>query len=157
MRRTKILELMAQAVPQYKIAEQLGVSPTTVSLDLQYLRCTAQEKLKTHIEERIPMQYEECNTGLKFILRKAYEIAEKSTKPQEVLAAMGLAVDIYGKLMDLSTNGAILEKTMKWLEDRKKILPTEEEQKKIDELLKDTSTDEDNDEEVQEQEQVKEE
>jgi hypothetical protein len=59
--------------------------------------------------------------------------------------------------MDLSTNGAILEKTMKWLEDRKKILPTEEEQKKIDELLKDTSTDEDNDEEVQEQEQVKEE
>jgi hypothetical protein len=53
------------------------------------------------------MQYEECQAGLKLILRKAYQIAEKSTKPQEVLSAIGLAVDIYGKLMDLSTNGSI--------------------------------------------------
>jgi hypothetical protein len=69
-----------------------------------------------------------------------YDIAEKSTKTQEVLSAMGLAVDIYGKLMDLSTNGAILEKTVKWLEDRRKILPTPEEQKQIDKILGETST-----------------
>jgi len=32
---------------------------------------------------------------------------------------MSLAVDIYGKLMDLSTNGAILEKTTKWINELK--------------------------------------
>jgi predicted transcriptional regulator len=120
LRRAKCLELVAQAVPQNKIAEQLGVSPATVSLDLQYLRCTAQQKLKTHIEERIPAQFEVCQAGLKLLLGKMYDIINnKSSKPQEVLAATGVAVDIYGKLMDLNTNGAILEKTVKWLESKK--------------------------------------
>jgi hypothetical protein len=132
LRRIKLLELMAQAVPQYKIAEQLGVSPTTVSLDLQYLRCTAQEKLKIHIEERIPAQFEECQAGLKLILRKAYHIVETSTRPQEVLSAMSLAVDIYGKLMDLSTNGAILEKTVKWLEEKKEKKDKEPEHQELE-------------------------
>lgn len=120
LRRAKCLELVAQAVAQNKIAEQLGVSPATVSLDLQYLRCTAQQKLKTHIEERIPAQFEVCQAGLKLLLGKMYDIINnKSSKPQEVLAATGVAVDIYGKLMDLNTNGAILEKTVKWLESKK--------------------------------------
>lgn len=99
------------------------------------------------------MQYEECQAGLKFILRKTYEMVGKSTKPQEVISAMALAVDIYGKLMDLSTNGAILEKTVKWLEDRKKILPTPEEQKQIDKILAETSTEDDEDTGIMESEE----
>lgn len=141
LRRAKVLELVAQAIPQNEIAQKLGVSPATISLDMQYLRETAKSNIQTHIEEHIPMQYAECNAGLKFILRKTHEMINKSTsKPQEVLSAMSLAVDIYGKLMDLSTNGAILQKTVKWLEDRKKILPTPEEQKQIDKIFADTST-----------------
>lgn len=58
------------------------------------------------------MQYEECQAGLKLILRRAYEIAGKSTKPQEVLSAMGLAVDIYGKLMNLATDGATFQQAV---------------------------------------------
>jgi hypothetical protein len=119
LRRSKLLEYMAQAIPQHEAAQRLGVSPATVSLDLQYLRCAAQQNLKTHIEERIPVQFEECQAGLKLILRKAYHIVETSTRPQEVIAAMSLAVEIYSKLMDLSTNGAILEKTTKWLAEKK--------------------------------------
>jgi predicted transcriptional regulator len=146
LRRAKVLELVAQAIPQNGIAKHLGVSPATISLDMQYLRETAKTNIRNHIEERIPMQYEECQAGLKLILRKTYDIVDKSTsKPQEVLSAMSLAVDIYGKLMDLSTNGAILEKTVRWLEDRKKILPTPEEQKQIDKILGETSTEDDSD------------
>jgi predicted transcriptional regulator len=150
IRRLRVLELISKATSQSKIAEQLGVSQATVSLDLQYVKENAHNKMKTHIEERIPMQYEECLTGLKLILRKTYEIVEdKSKRSEEHLAAMNLAVNIYGKLMDLSTNGGILEKTLAWIEDRKKLLPTVEEQKKIDEVLKETST-EDEDEDAQE-------
>jgi predicted transcriptional regulator len=146
LRRAKVLELVAQAIPQNGIAKHLGVSPATISLDMQYLRETAKTNIRNHIEERIPMQYEEYQAGLKLILRKTYDIVDKSTsKPQEVLSAMSLAVDIYGKLMDLSTNGAILDKTVRWLEDRKKILPTPEEQKQIDKILGETSTEDDSD------------
>lgn len=151
LRRDKVLELIAQAIPQNEIAQKLGVSPATISLDMQYLSETAKSNIQTHIEERIPMQYEECNAGLKFILRKAHEMINKSTsKPQEALTAMSLAVDIYGRLMDLSTNGAILQKTMKWLEDRKKILPTAEEQKQIDKLLEENSTEQEQEQEAEE-------
>jgi predicted transcriptional regulator len=119
LRRAKVLELAAQAIPQNEIAQKLGVSPATVSLDMQYLREAAMSNIQNHIEERIPMQYEECHTGLRLILRKTYDIINSSTKPKEVLSAMGLAVDIYGKLLDLSTNGAILEKTINHIKQLK--------------------------------------
>jgi DNA-binding transcriptional regulator LsrR (DeoR family) len=142
LRRAKVLELVAQAIPQNEIAKKLGVSVATISLDLQYLREAAKANIQNHIEERIPAQYEECHAGLKLILRKTYEIVDdKSKRTEEQLAAMNLAVNIYGRLMDLSTNGAILEKTVKWLEDRKKILPTTEEQKQIDKILEDKEID----------------
>jgi hypothetical protein len=63
---------------------------------------------------------------LKLILRKAYHIIDTSTRPQERISAMSLSVDIYGKLMDLSTNSTILEKTLKWLESKNKTLGEEE-------------------------------
>jgi predicted XRE-type DNA-binding protein len=144
MRRLKVLELISQAMSQCKIAEQLGVSQATVSLDLQYVKCKSQEKMKTHIEERIPMHYEECLTGLKLILRKIYEIiGDKSRRTEEQLAAMNLAVNIYGKLMDLSTNGAILEKTLAWVEDRKKLMLTPEEEKQMQKVLASKDEEED--------------
>ena len=152
LRRARVLELVAQGLSQKEIAEKVASSASTVSLDLQYLRETAKSNIQNHIEERIPMQYEECQAGLKFILRKTYEMVDKATKPQEAISAMALAVDIYGKLMDLSTNGAILEKTVKWLEDRKKILPTPEEQKQIDKILGETSTTAEDDENLKEEE-----
>jgi hypothetical protein len=120
LRRAKVLELVAQAVPQNQIAKKLGVSPATISLDLQYLREIAKANIQSHIEERIPAQYEACQAGLKLILRKTYEIVDdKSKRTEEQLAAMNLAVNIYGKLMDLSTNGSILERTAKWISELK--------------------------------------
>jgi hypothetical protein len=53
-------------------------------------------------------------------------VDDKSKRTEEQLAAMNLAVNIYGKLMNLSTNGAILEKTIKWLAERKEQLTNTE-------------------------------
>ena len=126
-RRAKVLELAAQAVPQSQIAQKLGVSPATISLDMQYLRESAKSKIRNHIEDTIPAQYQECQAGLKLILRKTCDIVDdKSKRTEEQLAAMSLAVNIYGKLMDLSTNGAILEKTTKWLAQKKEQLTNTE-------------------------------
>jgi transposase len=80
LRRARVLELVAQGLSQNEIQQKLGVSAATVSLDMQYLRETGKSKMKTHIEERMPMQYEECQASLKFMLRKAYEIVEDMSK-----------------------------------------------------------------------------
>jgi hypothetical protein len=95
---------------------------------MQYLRETAKANIRSHIEERIPAKYEACLAGLKLILRKTYKIVDdKSKRTEEQLAAMNLAVNMYGKLMDLSTNGAILEKTTKWLMQKKEQLQSSDE------------------------------
>jgi hypothetical protein len=145
LRRGKVLELLAKGMLKSEIAKTLNVSNALISIDVQYLQETARYKIQNHVEKRIPMQYEECQAGLKLILRRAFEISDKSTKPQEVIAALGLASEIFGRLMDLSTNSAILEKTVKWLEDKKKIMLTPEEEKRMKEVL--ATTDEDDDEE----------
>ena len=134
LRRNEVLRLVAQAVPQNLIAQKLNVSPATVSLDMQYLRCMAQENLKTHIEKTIPIHYTECQAGLQVVLRKAYDIVETSTRTSEVLDALSLIADIYGKIMDLSTNGAILEKTVnqiKQLKEQSQRALKEEEEKEV--------------------------
>jgi hypothetical protein len=114
--------------------------------------------MKSHIEERIPMQYEECQAGLKFMLRKTYEIVEdKSKRTEEVLSAMSLAVNIYGKLMNLSTDGVTFEQAVKWIEDRKKLLLTPEEEKKMQEVLASEDGDEDKETEAEAEEDLKEE
>ena len=81
------------------------------------------------------MQYSEYETGLKLLLRKAHELIDRSTRPQDKLHAMSLAADIYAKLMDLSTNGAILTRNLKMIEEMKKILPTEEEQRQDEDII----------------------
>jgi hypothetical protein len=137
LRRGKVLELLAKGHSKSEIAKTLNVSNALITMDVQYLQCAAQENVKSHIE-RIPMQFEECNTGLKIILRKAYHIIDNSSRPQDQLNAMSLCADIYSKLMDLSTNGEILTKTLRWISEQKKQQqplsddnkPTEEEEQK---------------------------
>lgn len=153
LRRDKVLELTAQGLQQSIIAERLGVSQPTISVDLQWARETAKSRMQTHIEERIPLQFEECTIGLRLLLRKTHELMNKSTRPQDQLHAMALAADIYSKLMDLSTNGSILQRTLQWLENKKKIELTPEEQKRMEEVLGSTEEEEEEeDEDVEEKE-----
>jgi hypothetical protein len=85
---------------------------------MQYLSCKAQENIKTHLQ-RIPKQYEECHMGLKMTLRRAWEISNNSTKTTEVLQALSLCSDTYGKIMDLTTDGTTLQQAMDFISKKK--------------------------------------
>jgi hypothetical protein len=126
LRRSKVLELTAQAIPQNLIAEQLGVSKACVSLDMQYLRCTAAKNLQSHIEEIIPMRYSECEEGLRIVLRRAFEISNNpNSKTSEVLQSLALVSDTIGKLMNLSTDEKTIVQAISWIENKKKELQQE--------------------------------
>jgi hypothetical protein len=121
LRRSKVLELTAQAIPRHQIAQQLNVSTATVSLDIQYLKCTAAQNLQSHIEEIIPMRYSECEEGLKIVLRRAFEISNNpNSKTSEVLQSLSLASDTIGKLMNLSTDEKTIAQAISWIENKKK-------------------------------------
>jgi Trp operon repressor len=73
-RRAKVLELSSQGRSPREIADIIHVGIGTVNRDLSYLNKQAQENLKTHIQERLPEQYQKCINGLQQVLKIGWNI-----------------------------------------------------------------------------------
>jgi DNA-binding NarL/FixJ family response regulator len=63
-RRAKVLELSSQGNTQSDIAKTLRVGEATVSRDISSLRQQAKINLRTHINDKLPEEYQNCMTGI---------------------------------------------------------------------------------------------
>ena len=144
-RRNKVLELSSQGRSQPEIATILQVGLGTISRDIQYLREQARRNLMTHIDDRLPEEYQSCITGLKQVLKLSWDIATRSKNSNNEncetstmiddktrIQALALANDCYKFIMDLTTNGVVITDSIKFVQTNK-------------EKLTDMSTKEDND------------
>jgi IS30 family transposase len=120
LRRGRVLELAARGKSQIQIAKELNVSNSTISLDLQYTKCKAQEHLQTHIQDTVVLQWEKTMSGLQQVLQKVWDIAEHSTKTSEKLEAYGLINTCYKYINDMSTDSTIISKALKFVLDNSK-------------------------------------
>ena len=77
-RRAKVLELSSQGYTQSEISKSLQVDESVISRDRAYLRQGAQENLKTHIQDKLPEQYQNCMVGINQVLKICWEIVNKS-------------------------------------------------------------------------------
>jgi hypothetical protein len=77
-RRSNVLELSSQGNSQPEISRTLQISLGTVNKDLSYLRQQAQEDLKTHINDKLPEEYQNCIVGKNQVLKICWEIVNKS-------------------------------------------------------------------------------
>jgi len=68
-RRSRVLELSSQGRTGREIAQILKVGTGTVHIDVVYLNEKAQENLKTHVQERLPEQYQKYINGLNQVLK----------------------------------------------------------------------------------------
>jgi hypothetical protein len=136
-RRSKVLELSSQGHSEREIASTLQMHPTTVHRDLAFLRRQAQENLKTHIQERLPEQYQNCMTGINQVLKICWEIVNKSRNldnnngngqtmtvidNKTVLQALALINDCNKYKMDLTTNGVVITDAIKFVQTNKEKL-----------------------------------
>ena len=91
--------------------------PTTVHRDLAFLRKQAQENLKSHIQERLPEQYQKCINGLNQVLKIGWNIVNSdSNSPANRLQGLALINDSYKYLMDLTTNGVVVTDAIKYVQ-----------------------------------------
>jgi NADH/NAD ratio-sensing transcriptional regulator Rex len=90
-RRSKVLELSSQGNSQPEISRTLQISLGTVNKDLSYLRQLAQENLKTHIQQKLPEEYQRCLTGMNQVLKLSWQIANNNTR-QRVKNIMTIAI-----------------------------------------------------------------
>jgi hypothetical protein len=134
-RRNKVLELSSQGRSQPEIATILQVGLGTISRDIQYLREQARDNLKTHINDRLPEEYQSCMTGLKQVLKLSWDIATKSKNNNNEngetltmiddktrIQALALANDCYKYIMDLTTNGVVITDAIKFVQTNKEKL-----------------------------------
>jgi Trp operon repressor len=118
-RRTKVLELSSQGHSQREIAAIIHVGIGTVNRDLSYLSKQAQNNLKTHIQQRLPEQYQKCVTGLNQVLKISWNVVNSdSCSPANRLQALALINDSYKYLKDLITNGVVIMDAIKYFQGR---------------------------------------
>jgi predicted transcriptional regulator len=120
LRRGRTLELAAKGMSQESISKTLGVHPSTTSLDLQYIKCKAQEHLQTHIQDTVVLQWEKTMSGLQQVLQRVWNIAETSERMSEKLQAYSLINDCYKYINDMSTDSTIISKALKFVLDNNK-------------------------------------
>jgi hypothetical protein len=112
-RRNTVLSKLAKGYSQAEIAKELQLHPSTISLDVQFLKEQARRDLQTHVQERLPLEYARAMTGMNNVLKGASEILDQATDNKVKLEVMKLLLDLYKSVMSLATDGGIVERAMK--------------------------------------------
>ena len=117
-RRNRVLELSSQGRTEREIAQILKVGNGTVHRNVVYLNKRAQDNLKTHVQEKLPEQYQKCMVGLQQVLKIGWNIvnSDSSTTANKLQAL--LISDSYKYLMDLTTNGVVVTDAIKYVQGK---------------------------------------
>jgi hypothetical protein len=147
----------------------LQVGLGTVGRDIQCLREQARDNLSTHINDRLPEEYQSCMAGLKQVLKLSWGIADKSknynndnsqtatmTDDRTRIQALALTNDCYKYIMDLTTNGVVITDAIKFVQTNKERLTTKSAKEENRKESKEPDYEEDEDKKQLEGEQVKE-
>jgi len=144
-RRSKVRELLVKGYNHYEIANTLQIPRPTITKDVQYLRQQDRENLQTHIQERLPQEYENCMDGINRVLQLTWEIAEKPIDDKTKLQAFAQLNEGYKFKMDLTTNGVVITDAIKYVQGQMEHLNKTEKA-----ILKDIQKKEDREKENQE-------
>src|SRR5215208_867679 len=144
-RRFKVRELLVKGYNHYEIANALQIPRSTNTKDIQYLRQQDRENLQTHIQERLPQEYENCMTGINRVLQLTWGIAEKPIDDKTKLQAFAQLNEGYKFKMDLTTNGIVITDAIKYVQGQMEHLNKTEKA-----ILKDIQKKEDREKENQE-------
>jgi predicted transcriptional regulator len=116
-RRESVLDLLSTGMKQNQIAQRLGVSTATISLDLQYLRCRAEERLRNHIQDSLPLQYDKAMSALTQVVSKVWSIAENADDERIRLQALSQFTDCHKYIMDMSASSPRITSALKYVSD----------------------------------------
>ena len=167
-RRNKVQELVVKGYNQYEIADTLKISQPTISRDLDFLKQQAQENLKTHIQNKLPEEYQNCMVGINQVLKICWEIVNKSrnvnndngngqtvtmTDNKTVLQALALINDCNKYKMDLTTNGVVITDAVKFVQTNKEKLTMSTKKENTSKESKEPDYDEDK-EQLEEKQEV---
>src|SRR5687768_12683190 len=98
-RRNKVLHRLTMGWSQADIAGELKLHPSTISLDVQYLKEQAKEELQTHISDRLPFVYNRAVTGINTVLKRVSQLLDEATEPRTKIECMKLQMELWKSVM----------------------------------------------------------
>src|SRR5215203_4428098 len=129
-RRGIVLNRLAAGKSQTQIAEELKLHPSTISLDVQWIKEKSQEELLTHIQDRIPLEYIKCREGFRKILEIGNSIIDKPNLDDKTrIQCLQFLANTYKAVIELTADGTIIEaalKKIKRLEEQTQVELSEE-------------------------------
>lgn len=135
LRRDEVLKLLAIGLNQNQIASKLGVSAATISIDLQFLKCRAEDNLRRHIQDSLPLQHDKAMSAFTQVLQKAWNIAENTNDEKTKLQAHSQFMDCWKYIMDMSASSPRITSALKYVSElENKKLEQESQQEEITEV-----------------------
>jgi hypothetical protein len=130
-RREQVLKMRSLGSNMTDIAKTLKVDVSTISRDMAFLRVQAKENIKQYLNDRLPMEYEKCLTGLTSILEEAWNTSKNTQDNGEKIQALSLAKECYGMKLDLLTNVSVVDDVIKFVESKEKKMTFKDLKKRI--------------------------
>jgi hypothetical protein len=115
-RRSLVLSKLSKGWSQADIARELKLHPSTISLDVQYLKERKQESLRTHLQQELPFEHARAMTGINDLLRKANDILDNTKDPKLQLQTINVLANLYAGILTMASDGNIIQQAMEKVE-----------------------------------------
>src|SRR5918995_5544178 len=114
-RRSQVLSKLVKGWSQADIAKELQLHPSTISLDVQYLKEQSKKELETHLSDRLPFEYSRAMEGMNTVLKRVSEVEDSATDTKTKLECSKLKMELYRSIMSLATDGGVIERALKMI------------------------------------------
>jgi hypothetical protein len=115
-RRNTVLSKLSKGYTQADIAKELHLHPSTISLDVQFLKEQARENLHTHLKEKLPFEHSRAMTGINDLLKKANDILDNTKDPKLQLQTINVLANLYAGILTMASDGNIIQQAMEKVE-----------------------------------------
>jgi hypothetical protein len=114
-RKSMVFDLSSKGYNQHRISAILHVSQALVSLDLAQLRKDAMNSMKSYLEEKLPLIYQECYEGISQVISRSWEMINDVNTPNQTRAQLlALVADATQTKLDISCGGEVIENGIKY-------------------------------------------
>ena len=109
------IELSSQGFNQSDIARILEINKSIISRDMVYLRQQAKERLRTHISDTMPVEYQKGMAAIDQVLRMCWAVVGRTNDERVRLQALALIDQCNAHKMEMVTNGSIVSDALKYV------------------------------------------
>ena len=122
-RRNLVLQMLSEGHNQAYIARTLKLHPSTISIDVQYLRVEARRHMNTFITERLPMAVTKSCNALDNITTAAWHLARNTNDDSIRIKALNLIKDTEHEKLEIVSNVNIVDQIITQTEQRQQAQP----------------------------------